>query len=500
LSYQQLSQWDEAERAIAQSLALIASQQKTPTARYWPALAQALTSRGSLEIAMGHPEQALESWQQAARAYEYSDNEAGVSRAQINQAQALRELGYYRQALEKLTQVQENMASQPPSALKAIALHRLGEALRLSGQLAASSRVLTQSLAIAEEQSDPEEISALLLSLGRTAQSQQELAIAQNFYQQAAAAIAHQPAAVQSTQRVPIQLSQLALQVQTAQTLEEWQSVTALWLTIQAQFEQLPANRSTIYHQIHWATHLINIGESQLAAAAGAQPNLQTVAQQLSHAVEQARALTDRRAEAYALGTLGRVYEQHQHWAITRSLTQAALTLSNAISATDIAYEWQWQLGRLWQAPNNPQRSVPQSLKAYYQAVDTLSLLRGDLTAAVSSTQFSFVENVEPIYRQLLSLLLQTDPTAFDYQENLASAREIIELLRLAELDNYFQEACIDVEPIDINSADPKAAILYTLVFEDRLSVILHLPNQPLQHYSTAVAAQEVGKVSEQLR
>ena len=484
LSYQQLGKWDEARQAIAQSLAIIQPHRNVPQ---WSVLAQVLMTEGSLQAALGQPEAALATWQQAADAYRQGDDDIGLSRAQINQAQALQDLGFYRQSLEKLTAVAKTMEPQPSSLLKAIALRRLGEALRLSGQLPAAHAALTQSLAIAKQYPDSAEISATLLSLGNIAQRLEDVLAAQYLYEQA---IAQTPSAAQL---VPIQLAQLSLYIKTAR----WSDAAELWPRIQAQFDELPASRTTVYHQINWANSLIQLGQS----AAGADKNgLQIVAGQLRQAAEQAHRLTDTRAEAYALGTLGHVYEQTEQWAIAQSLTQRALALSISKNATDISYQWQWQLGRLWKNPNNPEQSIPKSIEAYQQAVDTLSGLRGDLTAADGSTQFSFEDNVEPVYRQLAELLLQTGSKAPTYQQNLASAQDVIESLRLAELDNYFQEACVDVTPLDINQADPNAAIIYTLVLEDRLSVILHLPGQPLQHFSTEVSAGEVRDVAKQLR
>lgn len=292
---------------------------------------------------------------------------------------------------------------------------------------------------------------------------------------------------------MPIQLAQLELYVKTAR----WPDAAKVWPQIQAQFGELPVSRSTIYYQINWANSLIKLEQS---AAGGGKNSLPIVAQQLQQAAEQAQTLMDARAEAYALGTLGQVYEQSGQWAIAQALSQRALALSIGQNAPDMSYQWQWQLGRLWKNPHNPERSLPKSIAAYQQAVDTLSGLRGDLAAADGSAQFSFEGNVEPVYRQLASLLLQTDSKAPTYQQNLASAQAVIESLRLAELDNYFQEACVDVSPIDIYQADLKAAIIYTLVLEDRLSVILHFPGQPLQHFSTEISAGEVSDIAKQLR
>jgi tetratricopeptide (TPR) repeat protein len=389
LSYQQLAQWDNAQIAIAESLALIAAQpdaldvvdlaavdradddlaRDNPTDddpniadsnRNKPlVMARALMAHGSLKLALGQPEQALEIWQQAADTYRQSGNQTGYSRAQINQAQALRELGFYRQALEKLTQVAEVMKSQQPSLLKAIALRRLGEALRLSGQLSASETSLTESLEIAQHSSNPTEISTTLLSLGRTAESRGDLPAAQNFYTKAADTIGNNASAAG---QVPVRLAQLALHIKT----QQWSEAIALGPVIQSQFKQLPPSRLTVYHQINWAESLLKLAQAadspndSLNTATLNLPSpidFRVIDQQLRQAVEQARTLLDTRAEAYALGTLGRVYEQNKQWEIAQQLTQRALSLSSAIAATDMAYQWQWQLGRLWKATDNPQLS-----------------------------------------------------------------------------------------------------------------------------------------------
>ena len=502
LSYQQLGQWDDAQNAIAQSIRLIRERSTERSTERSPAsqsvVAQVLMAQGSLQLSLGQSENASESWEQAAEAYGEVGDHIGQSRAQINQAQTLRSLGFYQKSLDKLTAITESMASEPASELKAIALRRLGETFRISGQLSAAQSTLNQSLAITKQYGNPEEISATLLSLGHTAQSLKDNAAAQNFYRQAIEALADasldQTGNSTVTQQVPIQLAQLGLFVKTKQ----WPAAAQLWPAIQTQFHDLPVNRETIYYQINWADYLSQMRQHKDAMPSA--PSLETIVSQTRQAAQQAQHLADRRAESHALGTLGQLYEQNQQWRQAQQLTQKALTLSKAVSATDIAYRWQWQLARLLNTPQNPEYAVSQSLDAYYQAVDSLSQLRGDLSTADTSTQFSFEENVGPIYRQLVSLLLQTNPQAPDYQQNLASAQDVIESLRLAELDNYFQEACLDVVPVDINQVDPKAAIVYTLVLEDRLSVILHLPNQPLQHFSTAVSAREVSDVAVQLR
>lgn len=55
----------------------------------------------------------------------------------------------------------------------------------------------------------------------------------------------------------------------------------------------------------------------------------------------------DRKAKAYALGSLGELYEQSQQFKEAEDLTKQALYIAQSINTLDIAYRWRWQLGRL---------------------------------------------------------------------------------------------------------------------------------------------------------
>ena len=58
--------------------------------------AQALNTQGSLQLAQGQTQQALETSIKAESVYEKDNNETGQLGSQINQAQALQSLGQYR--------------------------------------------------------------------------------------------------------------------------------------------------------------------------------------------------------------------------------------------------------------------------------------------------------------------------------------------------------------------------------------------------------------------
>jgi CHAT domain-containing protein/tetratricopeptide (TPR) repeat protein len=498
LAYQQLGQWTEAETAIQDAIALLTTDLQSRATEQPQLFAQALDVQGRLHLARGQAELALTDWQQAANLYSQLGDSNRLARNQINQAQALQALGLYRQAQERLTETTEALQSQLDSVLKAIGLRSLGNVLRVSGNLVASRQVLQQSLAIAQAVSEPAEISAVLLSLGDTARFQQDIPAALAFYQQAAAANLPLTA-------ISAQLHQLSVLIET----EQWSTARSLVPQIQVEVADLPLSRTAVYARIDLAQSLMKLASKAPIEATAAQPySYPEIAEILAAAVQQARSLEDPRSQSYAIGILGELYEQTQQWSEAEDLTRQALRIAQAIDAAEISYQWQWQLGRLlnrqWALTEKQSTSLRDSaIAAYDQAVKTLQALRYDLVNVNPDVQFSFRDKVEPVYRQFVDLLLQASNTTAVSQDNLLKARDTIEALQLAELDNFFREACLAPrQQLDaiVDQQDPTAAVLYSTILADRIEVILKLPEQPLRHYATMVPQYQVENTLDLLR
>ncbi len=207
--------------------------------------------------------------------------------------------------------------------------------------------------------------------------------------------------------------------------------------------------------------------------------------------MQQAKQIQDKRAEAYALNELGKLYEQNQQWQDAKNLTQQVLQIAQEIDGNDITARAAWQLGRiLFQ-----QGDITGAIASYRNAYNNLQSLRSDLVAINPDAQFNFRDNVEPVYRQFASLLLQPNAN----QADIKQARTVIEALQLAELDNFFRDACLDIKPAQIDEIDTQAAVFYPIILSDRLEVILSLPKQPLRHYSTPLGASQVESVLQKM-
>ncbi|MBW4637640.1 MAG: CHAT domain-containing protein [Gloeocapsa sp. UFS-A4-WI-NPMV-4B04] len=497
------------------------------------ARASQLDNQGQELYEAGEFTEAIKLWQQAEKAYVQADDADGVAKNRINMAEALQALGLHPRACDTLLQafniaeldcqnvVQSNENYQqlqnsllnnfkklPNSQIKVIGLRSFGNVLRKLDNLELSQQVLQLSLNAAKALRLPEDESAAKLSIGNTFQAlgdrtrasldtqsniastpwrclySPSLGQPRQFYQQAADY--YQQAATEPISTsiwVQAQINRLNVLLET-NALSEAQG---LWPQIKSKLDTIPASRAAAYLQLKLASGLTCLKQANVADS----PSWTEIAQTFATTARLAHRFSDQRTESYATGFLGGLYAQvqtpqnAQNLDYAQNLTQQALTLAQAIKATDITYLWQWQLGYLKRIQGDNEGAI----SAYTQAVDSLHSIRSDLSAASRNIQFSFTERVEPVYRQLVDLLLQSDGAT---QKNLKQARDVVEALQVAELENLLRCNLQIVSPVPIErGADPTAAVIYPIILDDRIEVIFSLSDQPLRHYSTPLSKEQ---------
>ncbi|MGI8502837.1 MAG: CHAT domain-containing protein [Hassallia sp.] len=555
LVFKQLGQWEKAEMAIAQSLQILTTSQNNPNSA--SVFAQTLEIQGNLQLELGKPELALDTWKQTENIYKKAGDEVGKTRSLINQSIAQQALGQYLQSRTTLKEIYHRLEKQPDSLVKATALRSLGDVVQLIGDLEVSLKVLLESRDIAEKLQSPPEISAALLSLGNiyaalgNRESHHDTTTIQEytplqylstsvfskdpktikFYQQAAEF--YLESAKTSTSplgQIQAQLNHLSMLL----SLQKWSQAQQLSSEIQLKLTKITPGKTAIYAQINLAQSLVYLKQATSADI----PSWKEIAQNLATAIQQARSIEDKRSEAYALGALGGLYLKTQDIPNAQKLTEQALIQAQAIKAKDIVYLWQWQLGQILKIKGD----INGAIAFYTQAVDTLKFLRNDLIALNPDVQFTFRDNVEPVYRQLVDLLLQPKngewgignrewgktikqthegevktkgenttpysplptPQFLVSQDNLKQARNVIEALQLSELENFFREACLQAKPKQIDDVvdkiDPTAAVIYPIILKDRIEIIIKIPNQTqLSHYTTYIEAKVVENTLDKL-
>ncbi|MBI4781676.1 MAG: CHAT domain-containing protein [Oscillatoriophycideae cyanobacterium NC_groundwater_1537_Pr4_S-0.65um_50_18] len=409
------------------------------------------------------------------------------------------------------------------SSVQLLALRSLGQVLRLVGYLPQSQHVLQQTLEQAKLLQAAPEISATLLSLanteralyaqakdladrtglrnaGRGAQRQQDKTVdlahqALAHYQEAIAAAAVLP---NRALQIQAQLPLLSLLIDLQQWLNpeshsELSATEGLQPQIQAQLNaltesltDLPADRTAVYVRVGLAQSLMRLHSIRANSpwfTSQIEGDRIAVVPLLTVALQQAKTLQDKRAESYVLGTLGHWYEQAATQAEqvrAQQLTQSALGLAQATQAWEIAYQWQWQLGRIYTQQRQPELAIAH----YTAALETLKSVRADLRAIDAEVQFSFRDAVEPVYRELVELRLSAGNAAQKplTQNDLRQIVREIDALQVSELENFLR--CNLTQPIELDATqiDPTAAVIYPILLDNQMAIVLRLPqpeNQP---------------------
>ena len=482
LAHQQLGQTEQAKSAIFQSLRLVENVETKP--QNVRIVAQILSNQGSWQLATGQAEQALIAMQKAGALYDAAGDRAGKTQSLLTSAGAMQSLGLYRRAVTVLDEVAQNLRPLPDSPTKAVAFLRLGNALQGVGDLPRARQTLEQSLKLANSFGLRDEIEAALISLGNVARAQSDKKAAWQFYQQAAL----------STNRLTV----AGAKINSLSLLIEHKSINAaatLAQQIASEIKDLPPLRATIYASINFAQSLKKLKE--IVPSNNKIMSEVEIAELLADTVKQAKSIEDPIAEAYALGSLGSLYEHTGQWNEAKKLTQQALALAGASSAPDINYRFSWQMGRVLKALGD----INGALASYTRSTNALKALRNDIVAVSPTLQFDFRDEVEPVYRELAGLLLLSNQPS---QQNLIQARDAIEALQVAELNNFFRTACLETKPIQVDSAIDKlgkeAAVIYPIILPERLEVIVKLPGQPLQHYRAKVTQNHLEKLLQQLQ
>jgi len=439
LAHSQLNNWTEGDAEINASLELLNQNSNTTSKEYISSLAQIYNNQGILQLNQGRTEEAIATWSQAKVNYAESGNELGVIRASINQANAFKQLGFYRRALKTLTEVEKRLIQQPDSVIKATGLRSYGDILRLVGQQKKSREVLEQSQKLTQLlKASLEEIKSLI-ALGNSYKSANPKQ-AFKLYQQASNICSQELNCSHTDLPLQINLAQLNLSISS----KSWYQASKLIPMLQAEFDNLPNSRSTIDRKINFAHNLVKLKHSSTFKRRQTEkiPDLATIEQYLTNTLEQAKFLEYKRAQSYILGLQGQIKEESQDWKNARNYTQKALLLGQNLNAPEVIYLWQWQLGRINQALGDR----PKAIAHYSRAVELLKSLSQDLAAIV------------------------------------------------------FREACLDAQEVDIERIDRQAAVIYPIILQDRLEVIVSLPNQPLKHYITNIAQDKLEKTIAQFR
>jgi len=203
---------------------------------------------------------------------------------------------------------------------------------------------------------------------------------------------------------------------------------------------------------------------------------------------------------SYALGSEGHLYELEGRFNEARKLTWRATV--DARLSPEVLYRWQWQDARLLARLGQRVQAIP----AYRRAVATLQSTRNDVAlrrgnAIVGS---SLREVAGSLFFELADLLLQEADTDApgEAEKAFIEARDTVESLKAAELEDYFQDDCtrlLQKKVTRIESISPTAAVIHIIPLSNRTEILVDMKGG-IQRFKARPRQSELAETAHRFR
>jgi CHAT domain-containing protein len=413
-------------------------------------------------------EEAAAKWQKAVEEYRRQSNFPSQIKAMTDLAAAYEALGQQRRALALLEEAVELAQKSGERKSSTLAKSRLGAALVLNLKFERAETMLRESLESARAESDSQTTAAILNELGNLLATQQK-------YSEALAAFRESADLARESDRL-LAAQALCNAAATAAIAGPSHDGAGLNEDALKAIEELKPSHDK-------AVLLITAAQTdrklQSTNAEVSSRLILRARQSLLSALETAETIGDRRAETYALGYLGQLYEQDKQLDAALLLSRRAAFSAQEAEMPEALYRWEWQSGRVLKA----QGKTDEAIAAYHRAVQTLQPIRHDVTLGYGNAMAhaSFRESQGPMFFELADLLFGQADKASDpeqAQQLLRQARDTVEQLKAVELEDYFHDDCVNVvraKTRALEAVDERTAIIYVVPFPDRTELLVSL-------------------------
>lgn len=447
---------------------------------------------------IGRPSLAIAQWEEAVRIYQEDRSWSQLQGETLaDQAQTYITLGQYRQAIIKSQQALDIARQTQNQKIEAVAWGVLGNAYSISGEYDRALYAYSQSQKLASATNNPDYLittlnnrfnilfsrSQELLSQAQSAQQEGIEEEADHLFQlaykdrgeaHATAADALQRSSG-STSIGEVNALLNFIRLEETQPHPKYSLITKYQQQAFSLLQQIPDSRSKAFSLI------------KLSATKDLDPKLKNVS--LQQAVTVSEKIGDRRTESIALGLLGQIYEVAKQYDKAMALNESAQFAAQAVNATDSLYRWQWQAGRIYKALGRNEEAI----QSYRQAIGSIQDIRGDIISASSDLQFDMQDRVEPVYRQLMELLLQKN----NNRDTIEEVLKLSDLLRLSELQNFFGDECIEIRDGILSGAktfltQADRALVNSIVLPNSTWIVLRLPNGTIKNYQVNLTAEKL--------
>lgn len=450
------------KRVEDQTLASISSQPSEQSSKK-------LLTEGIQYFQRGAFDQAISKFEDAVRLYGKEKNLKKQCETLIQLSQAYQSIGQFENALESSKAAIEVAKDSGDQIRVALALNLTGSIYLGVGQTNEAYRYLDESLKMSRNLGVPKLTASILNNLG-------------NFYTNGKkyneAYDAYMESVMLSESIGNRQLRGIALTNAATATMRNGQYEKSKSLL----YEALVQTRSLEDSHIK-AYGLINIGLAYqtLFPYFPESKNLllRLASEMFNEAADVAEIIDDNLALSYAFGYLGNLYENGQRYQEAQHLTRMAIFKAQEISAGEALFRWQWQAGRILKSLDK----IDNAISHYRSTLYTLQSIRLETSGCYGRYHSTIRESTAQVSFELADLLLKRAASIKEpdkYKPYLVEAREVVELQKIYELRNYYQDDCVDAARLGITKLDEvskAAVIVYPIVLKDRTEVLFTLPD-----------------------
>lgn len=219
-------------------------------------------------------------------------------------------------------------------------------------------------------------------------------------------------------------------------------------------------------------------------------------------AARSALASGDGLIQSYAWGQMSDLYAAQAQPDDALAAARKAAFFAQQARSPDATFQFQWQLARLLRG-----RDDPAALDAYRRALVALSGIRHDIALSLGNRnpRRTFRTTVGPVFYETADLLLRRADALADerqVQQTLREARDTIEQLKSAELEDYFQDECVSLlkqKQRDIDVGLVNTAIVYMIPLPDRTELLVSTPGG-MRRFTSPVTDAQIADEARQMR
>lgn len=410
----------------------------------------------------GNYEAAIAAWSSAETAARAANDQVALPEILWLKAEAQRALGQHETALlaldEALTTVKDQ---QDRTELHARILGSFGDSLAHSGDWSVARRFLKRAVSYARKSKNDQLLAVALNTLGNNLFKKGLYLGAIDAYRECSEIAARSGNALLRAQS----LSNIARANLLQDNLVGAKQVLP---TAIAELDKLPPSRTKTNSLIATGALALKLYKKEPTRENTAW--LKHAYNLVSQANRSAATQNDLRAQSYANGYLGDIYYSQNRVEEALILTEKAIHQAQQAKAPESQYLWHWQAAKIYKA----QGEIDASIAAYRLAVENIQLIRHELP-----TTTAFKDVLGPVFFELTDLLLQRPKQLSDKnkaEDYLKEARQTMELLKEAELQDYFQDNCVTAlqsRTTGLDDVQDRTAVLYPILLDDRMEILL---------------------------